>query len=156
MKLNWLILTLLLASCGRETTVTPGPASFNCSVQDNSKGALVSCPDGTTAEIDSGAPGLPGVTGFTGSQGVVGNTGADGVPGTPGSVITVVQFCPGYTESYGTFAEFGWCLGGTLFAVYDGGANDVFLSELPLGAYSSTSTGAPCSFTVGASCAVSQ
>lgn len=88
-----------------------------------------------------------------GQVGAVGATGAPGVDTTP---IEMVQFCSGYTTSYpATFPEYGACVAGMLFAVYWDGRN-AWLSEVVPGYYASTSTSAPCNFTVGDNCAVSQ
>jgi hypothetical protein len=69
-------------------------------------------------------------------------------------VITPLQFCgPSFKQSYpNTFAESGFCIGGTIYGVYS--ANGGFLSALPPGEYSSDGINASCDFNIGANCAV--
>ena len=93
-----------------------------------------------------GAPGGP-----TGAQGSTGSTGPQGPPGTIG---TPVQFCPGTTSYSGEFNEVGFCINGSIYAVYS--ANDGFLSEVPPGTYTSDGINASCTFTVGPNCEVTQ
>lgn len=141
--------TLLFASCGKVgpmgpagvqgqpgqsitgavgATGSPGVSPGACVVAATASGATVTCPGSTPVQISNGTSPTP---------------------------VTAVQFCPGYTTTYpNTFAEQGICLSGILYGVYDGGANDVFLSPLPPGEYESTSTGAPCDFNVVAGCTI--
>lgn len=93
-----------------------------------------------------GAPGGP-----TGAQGSMGSTGPQGPSGTIG---TPVQFCPGTTTYSGEFNEVGFCINGSIYAVYS--ANDGFLSEVPPGTYTSDGINASCTFTVGPNCEVTQ
>jgi hypothetical protein len=95
------------------------------------------------------APGGP-----TGAQGSTGSTGPQGPAGAPGTIGTPVQFCPGTTSYSGEFNEVGFCINGTIYAVYS--ANDGFLSEVPPGTYSSDGINASCTFTVGPNCEVTQ
>jgi hypothetical protein len=105
-------------------------------------GAYVTC-GGATVFVADGASGSVGLAGATGQQ------------GNPGTSITMIQFCTQYTPTYASsFPESGACIGGNLYAVYDGGATDVFFSLLPPGEYMSTSTDAPCNFSVAANCVV--
>jgi hypothetical protein len=64
------------------------------------------------------------------------------------AALTTVQFCPNYTVKYpSTFPEFGIVIDNTIYAVYWDGTN-AWLTEVPPGNYASTSTSAPCNFTV--------
>lgn len=143
MRYMLVVLLLSLIGCGRGPIGpqgVPGPTGASaqpCNVQEVSGGATVTCPNGSSSFIANGA------------------TGATGVTGAAGTIITVVQFCTGYTYSYPTtFPEQALCIAGNLYGVYDGGANDVFLSELPAGEYTTTSTSAPCNFSIAANCVV--
>jgi|SRR5581483_6447705 len=90
--------------------------------------------------------------GSVGQTGAQGNQGRDGTDATP---VSAVQFCAGYTTTYpSSFPEFGLCLGSDLYAVYWDGRN-AWLSEVVPGYYASTSTSAPCDFTVKANCQIS-
>lgn len=143
-------------------------------------GSLISCPDGTQELVLNGSNGTNGVTGTTGSQGAAGVTGATGyngtdgaagstgatgsagvtgptgeagVNGTNGTVVVAVQFCSGTPTYPTTFPEVGFCINNNLWAVYS--QNGGFLTELPLGNYSSDGINSSCSFTVGSNCSVS-
>lgn len=103
-----------------------------------------------------GPQGDPGVTGSQGSSGTNGSDGSQGPQGVPGAPAkaTAVQFCPRYAVVYpSTFPEFGLCIDDTLYAVYWDGKNS-WLAEIPPGYYSSTSTTAPCNFTVKDKCLI--
>jgi len=83
-----------------------------------------------------------------------GTNGTNGKPGANAS-LTMVQFCPSYTTTYPSdFPEFGICVNNALYAVYWDGRNS-WLSELVPGVYASTSTSAPCTFSVNANCLIS-
>lgn len=83
-------------------------------------------------------------------QGIPGPAGPAGVSGT---IITPIQFCPGYVTTYpSTFAEVGLCIDNQLYAVYWNG--QAALTLIPPGAYTSTSTSAPCNFTVLPNCQI--
>jgi hypothetical protein len=157
--------------------------SANCSVVGNSTGARISCSDGSVADVDNGATGATGSQGEAGEQGVAGNDGqsctventangslltcgtqttfirngtdgTDGTNGTDATPVTMVQFCKGYQTTYpSTFAEVGICVNGQITAVYWDGHN-AWLSSIPTGYYSSTSTSAPCNFTVLPNCQI--
>lgn len=74
--------------------------------------------------------------------------GTTGEQGNPGTEVTTEQFCSQYTGSYpGTFPEYGLLINGALYAVYWDGINS-WLSKIYPGTYRSTSTTAPCNFTV--------
>jgi hypothetical protein len=133
-----LILALLVLGCA------PSVAEFvptECTVQQNSSGAKISCPDGTSALIPAGA---------TGAQG---NQGSQGAPGINGNTITPVQLCPGTTSYPSTFCEVAFCISGSLWGTYS--ANDGFSSQLPQGAYSSDGINCSCTVQIGPNCSVS-
>lgn len=144
MKISNIIILLLLAGCADYATV-PVP-------KNGAKGE----------KGDTGTPGLQGRTGDTGAQGPIGPQGVQGIPGVPGSIgpkgadgtiVTTINFCPGYTGSYGVFPEYGICLNGVIYAVYWDGTNS-WLAAIYPGSYKSTSTSAPCNFTVLANCVI--
>lgn len=111
-------------------------------------------PDG--AKGATGAQGPAGTNGTNGATGPIGLTGATGAAGQAGTQVISEQFCSGYTLSYpSTFPEFGLLINGQLFAVYWDGHNS-WLAEIPPGYYASTSTSAPCDFTVNADGTISQ
>jgi len=79
----------------------------------------------------------------------------DGQNGATGTVITLIQFCSGFTQSYpSTFAEYGLCIDNQLYGVYS--ANGGFLALLPPGTYSSDGINSSCTFTIGNNCEISQ
>ena len=81
-----------------------------------------------------------------------GATGAQGPAGTTG--LSVVKFCSAYTTVYPTtFPEYGLCISGSIYAVYWDNTN-AWLAEVVPGSYQSTSTSAPCDFTVSANCEI--
>jgi hypothetical protein len=93
--------------------------------------------------------------GLTGAQGATGATGAQGIAGTNSTPVSTVQFCKGYQTNYpGTFPEFGLVISGAIYAVYWDGSN-AWLAEVIPGYYASTSTSAPCNFTVNVNGTVS-
>lgn len=110
-------------------------------------------PQGPTGTPGSnGHDGVPGADGHDGSNG---HDGSIGLPGLPGTVVGAIQFCAGYTTQYPSmFAEFGFCVDDKIYAVYWDGHNS-WWTLVPEGTYSSTSTSAPCTFTVGPHCQVS-
>ena len=194
---------LMLASCAP-------PQDQTCTVAHMDTGAVINCPDGTSATISNGATGPAGATGDSCSvvqtnlgatitcgsntvylaNGDKGNPGAagsscstttlavgsvaapngglivsctngsaavvvNGTNGTNGTVITPIQFCTNFTQSYpNTFAESGICINNTMYGVYS--ANGGFLAELPPGTYSSDGINASCTFTIGQNCTVTQ
>lgn len=105
-------------------------------------------PQGTT-----GVPGPSGEDGFgspgpAGSQGPQGEAGPAGLDGADGTVIAAVQFCPGYIPKYPTvFPEVGLCIDGLLYAEYYAPPSSGLVLIVD-GEYSSTQTGAPCTFNV--------
>jgi hypothetical protein len=134
-----LIVLLLIVGCGPQYIIEKGPQG---------------------AQGPTGATGAQGPTGATGAQGPTGATGAQGpagpqgIPGLNAAPTTTVQFCPGYTPTYPTtFPESGLCVGGNIYAVYWDGTN-AWLALIPPGHYASTSTTAPCDFTVVAGCVI--
>lgn len=115
-----------------ETMLTPSQATPN-------GGALLTCENGSTV-VTNGSNGLQGVQGVAGQN------------ATP---VSVVQFCSGYTTTYpGSFPEQAICVDNELLAVYWDGSN-AWLAEIVPGYYASTSTSAPCNFTVEANCVIS-
>ena len=88
------------------------------------------------------------------NQGVQQIQGPQGLPGANGSTVTMVQFCPSYNTSYPSiFPEFGMCINDILYATYWDGKN-AWTAEVVPGYYESTSTSAPCNFTVSANCVI--
>lgn len=83
-----------------------------------------------------------------GLDGAPGSTGANGLNGTNSSLVEPIKFCKNYNTSYpSTFPEYGLQIGTDLFAVYWDGHNS-WMALIPPGYYRSTSTSAPCNFTV--------
>ncbi len=83
---NTMRISILLAA-GASLALLPGCESVvegdSCSVQQLSDGgALITCTDGTSAEVRPGADGSRGLQGNPGEQGLPGDSGIDGVPGT--------------------------------------------------------------------------
>lgn len=77
-----------------------------------------------------------------------------GPQGPPGTQVTMVQFCTNYNTNYpSTFPEYGFCVNGNLYATYWDGT-DAWTSEVVPGNYESTSTSAPCNFSVSQNCAI--
>lgn len=101
-------------------------------------GSIITCGDGLPTVISNGRP------------------GSQGIQGSPGTSVTAVQFCPNYQLTYpSTFPEVGMCFSNVLYAVYWDKANlNAWLTEIPPGYYASTSTSAPCNFTVMPNCGV--
>ena len=129
---------------------TNGANDSSCSVSTLSVGSvtapdggsLITCSDGSSSVV------------LNGSAGTAGADGAQGAAGAPGTVITPIQFCPGFKQSYpNTFSESAICVGGNLYGVYS--LNGGFLAELPPGEYSSDGVNASCNFSIGPDCKVS-
>lgn len=78
-----------------------------------------------------------------------GTNGNPGIPGNDGTTVKMMQFCPQYTGSYTKtmFPEYGLIVGNIIYAVYWDDKNS-WLAEVYPGKYISTSTSAPCTFTV--------
>lgn len=86
--IGFIIVSALLVACssGESSTggtVSTAPSTSTCSVQQTSEGAVITCPDGTTATLHNGAQ---GVQGSTGDLGVTGPTGPQGPQGVQGEV----------------------------------------------------------------------
>lgn len=144
-------LTLLtLVACqkyqgARGYTGAQGPAGqdgSSCSVMElpNNEGALVQCTNGTSVVITNGT---------NGTDGAVGQKGDTGPAGQNATPVTMVKLCPEAGSYPSTFPEYAFDFAGTLYATYWDGHN-AWTSELYPGSYSSTSTSAPCNFTVNA------
>lgn len=87
-------------------------------------------------------------------NGTTGPQGQQGPQGVDLDSITMVQFCQGYTTTYpNSFPEFGMCVNNTLYAVYWDQHNS-WLAQIAPGYYASTSTSAPCNFTVVSNCGI--
>lgn len=161
-------------TCPGDTPVTiedgaPGENASPCTVESVEGGAQINCPN-TSAFITNGATGLMGEAGASctvitvGTSDVAPNGGAEitcgstsalilnGTNGTNATSVTPVQFCPGVTTYANEFNELGFCISGSLYAVYS--ENDGFLSEIPPGNYSSDGINASCTFTVEANCVI--
>jgi hypothetical protein len=66
-----------------------------------------------------GKEGPAGAQGIQGSQGSPGQTGPAGPKGADGTVISTVQFCPGFTPTYPShFPEYGLCISNVMYGVY--------------------------------------
>lgn len=103
---------------------------------------------------DSGETGVAGRDGSNGADGIQGTPGLNGSNGQDATPVTVVQFCTGYTPTYpASFPESALCVQGNLWATFWMG-NSAWSGIVPPGTYNSTSTGAPCTFTVAANCVV--
>jgi hypothetical protein len=157
-------------SNGSKITCTDGTYSFvydgsngsSCSVTGNSNGAQVNCTDGSSNQINNGQDGANGLSGASctvaqvsgGVEVTCGSNTEFVANGTNATSITIVQFCPNFQTTYpSTFAEVGICVGGQILAVYWDKTN-AWLSSIPQGYYSSTSTSAPCNFTVLPNCQI--
>lgn len=160
MKYVLLISFLVISGCGKTNSVVgsqgaagsigpAGPSGTSCTVATltvgspgaPNGGSLVTCPDGTASVVLNGTPGSNGTN------------GTDGTNGTAGTVVTPMQFCSGFTQSYpNTFAESGLCINNELYGVYS--ANSGFLALLPPGTYSSDGINSSCTFTIGNNCSV--
>lgn len=143
-----------------------GNPGSSCTTEQTSTGAVITCTDGSTSIITNGAQGTPGITGQNGTSCTTEQTstgatitcpngsvttitnGTNGTNGTNATPIVAEQFCKNYTANYpSVFPEFGLLINGSLYAVYWDGKN-AWLSVIPPGYYASTSTSAPCDFTV--------
>lgn len=164
-----LALTLVVSSCGGVSDTRyvqgpkgdpgasglPGTNGLGCTesqvlptsvINDPARygGAVIECPNGSTL-ISNGAPGANGADGVNGTNGI------NGLNGSPGTSVSSVQFCAGSANAY---PEVGFALGTAVYGVYWDGRN-AWLSYLPPGAYSSTSSSVPCNFTINANGTVS-
>jgi len=138
MKYILIFLALCLVGCG--------PAkkrpSVNCTVENTFDGALITCPDGSSALITSG---LDGKDGERGPLGPTGAPGAQGEAGPAGRNLSVeaVDPCP---ELVTSFPEYLFLIEGTYYAVYASGTK-IHLARLVPGAYATTD-GRACSFSI--------
>lgn len=85
-------------------------------------------------------------------KGPQGPAGQQGLPGNPGSTIQSIQFCPGVPQYPSIFPEIGFCIDGSVYAVYS--VNDGFLTEIPPGQYTSNGVGSSCNFTILSNCLI--
>jgi len=134
---------------GKTPIITQSPAT---ETQCPTGGTVITV-DGSQSIICNGAVGSPGVPGLS-IVGPSGPQGPAGQPGAPGTQISIVQFCSGTTTYPITFSEVGFCIDGNLYATYS--ANDGFSSLIPPGQYQSNGINSSCTFTVGASCQITQ
>lgn len=154
-KYGIMILVFVSIGCAKQGVVGPkgdtgpqgsiGESADSCSVTSYAAGTvfapnggtLITCPNGTSSIVLNGT------------------NGNDGAAGIPGTVITPVQFCSGFVQSYpNTFAESGLCINNQMWGVYS--ANGAFLAALPPGVYSSDGINSSCTFTITENCGVSQ
>lgn len=117
---------------------TPATNYVGCSVYQVYGGAEIVCVN-SEAFIPNGA------------------AGSQGVAGIPGSSVVAIKLCPNApnTSYPSSFPEYGLLIAGVLYGVYWDHTNS-WLAQLSPGYYSSTSTSAPCSFTVNSDGSVSQ
>jgi hypothetical protein len=125
-----LILTFVLTACGpigpAGQNGTNGSSCTVTSITSPQAGSLITCTDGTSSLVLNG------------------------------TVVTPVQFCSGYTTIYpSSFPEFGFLINGSIYAVYWDGKN-AWLAQVVPGYYASTSTSAPCNFTVNSNGTITQ
>ena len=162
------ILALSVTACDNASMSPTKTLYKGCSVTSTPSGAVVTCPDGTTAPILNGNDGADGsdgesIVGPTGPQGetgpkgetgAVGPTGpsgadgADGADGTPGvnAILEVIHPC----GTSGTQSEVLLRLADNrILAHYSGGGNNQFFSILDPGTYITTALAGNCVFTVG-------
>lgn len=100
-------------------------------------GSLITCGDGSSSLVLNGS------------------NGVDGQAGYPGTVLTPVQFCQGFQQSYpNVFAESGFLINGVMWGVYSDHGG--FMAELPPGTYSSNGINASCTFTINSDGTVTQ
>lgn len=109
-----------------------GQDGYSCTVIQTETGATINCQDGTTASINNGTNGI------------------DGVDGEDATGVSSVQFCPNIA---GSFPEFGMCINNELYAVFMGANNQVRMSRLTPGTFSTTD-GRQCTFTVVEGCTI--
>lgn len=91
------ILALILHGCGQPGTVTKEikldnrvpvpepPPPQTCTVEQTDSGAIITCPDGTSAIISNGTDGNDGQDGQDGQNGQDGADGTNGEQGEPGA-----------------------------------------------------------------------
>jgi hypothetical protein len=136
-----IIFVFILTGCGSGVSDIPPTAtspSKSCTVVKTDTGALILCPDGSQVEVSNGL------------------NGTNGVNGKDAPSVSTVQFCPSVTTNYPTtFPEYGICIDNSIYGVYWDGRN-AWLALIPSGYYASTSTTAPCNFTVLTNCQVTQ
>lgn len=121
-----------------------GQNAVACTTVQVAGGVEVRCPDGSFTTV------------YNGTNGSNGSNGSNGQNGADGTLVLPVPLCPSYTTTYpSTFAEFGFCINSKLYGVFWDGHN-AWWTVIPNGYYSSTSSSAPCTFTVSAGCTVTQ
>lgn len=132
--------TFKITSADSSMCVTGGSViSIGLDVNDDN--VLQSSEIGSVAVVCNGALGPQGVQGTAGASGAQGSAGIDATP------IVPIQFCTQYTSS--TYPEYGFIIGGKLYATYSNGQY-AWTSYVPPGTYVSSSVPSPCHFTVNA------
>ena len=161
-----IVLSMLLTACSSMESIKTVSYSTPCKAfrDDIKKETIISCvdqPDVVIPDAKDGATGPKGDIGNVGSDGANGQNGRDGSNGLNGrdgtdvTPVTMVQFCKsqGVTVYPNHFPEYGFCIGGNIFATYFDGRN-AFTAMLVAGDYISTSTGLQCTFTVASNCQI--
>jgi hypothetical protein len=175
--LNLGLLAVLLVFCGRNGE--RGSDGSSCTTLQTPTGAVVTCGDGSTANIsngkngaqgeagevgaqgekgekgdqgEQGVAGEDGLNGLNGTDGIDGAQGEPGLPGTPGdSLITPMVPCPTLSGSY---PQVLLCINDRLYTVYvDKNPHDTRYAEVPPGTYETTD-GRACAFRVVAGCSI--
>lgn len=87
---------IFITNCGGPVTTTDVIVEkyyqINCTVEQVSNGALISCPDGSQVVVLNGVDGAQGEQGVQGEQGLQGPKGEDATP-TEFSVVEVIDPC---------------------------------------------------------------
>ena len=68
--------SLILMGCGIAQSKERKKVA-NCTVEETEEGAVITCPDGSTAVISNGTEGVPGEVGATGEKGEKGSVLVD-------------------------------------------------------------------------------
>ena len=127
--MRYLLKTFLIISvvgCGRGTVVI----TQSCTTKQLDNGVEITCPNEKPIFVYNGVNGQDAIQ------------------------PTMIKFCSNYESSYPTtFPEYGICIDNILYAVYWDNKNS-WLTEVTPGYYSSTSTSAPCNFTVKDNCVI--
>ena len=108
---------------------------------------------GFTGSVTDWLASLKGPKGDQGEVGATGPQGQQGIQGIPGlsgssSGVSAVKLCAGDNATY---PEYGFVIGGSLYAVYYGTVDNklsAFLARLTTGTYQTSNDNSPCTFTV--------